>query len=119
MLRLSDRSRGESLVVALAVVLLVLLRCAAATLYEGFYFDSDQAIVGLMAKHLSTFHDFPLYYYGQNYMLGVQAWIIAPFFWLFRPSVAVMRLPLVLLNVVVALSLVWALVRTLSLRPSI
>ena len=43
-------------------------------------FDSDQAIVGLMAKHLSELQTFPLYFYGQGYMLGVEAWIAAPFF---------------------------------------
>ena len=51
-------------------------------------FNSDQAIVGLMAKHLSEFRTFPLFYYGQNYMLGVQSWIVAPFFWMARPSIA-------------------------------
>lgn len=116
---LFDGSRRELTAASAAAVLLVLLRCAVATAYEGFYFDSDQAIVGLMAKHLAAFHDFPLYYYGQNYMLGVQAWIIAPFFWILRPTVAAMRTPLVLLNAIVAVWLVRALARHLSLRPAV
>jgi hypothetical protein len=89
------------------------------TIYEGYYFDSDQAIVGLMAQHLAAFKEFPLFYYGLNYLLGVQAWIIAPFFWIARPSVAVMRLPLVILNVAVAMALVGALTRRLALRPAL
>jgi hypothetical protein len=48
----------------------------ALVLFRGFVFlwfeqnfDSDQAIVGLMAKHLSEFRAVPLFFYGQNYML--------------------------------------------------
>ena len=108
--------RQCALLGALAVAL-VLLRSVPATAYEGFYFDSDQAIVGLMARHLSRFHTFPLFYYSLNYILGVQAWIIAPFFWLGRPSVGLARAPLVALNVVVALWLLWRFTR-LRLRPS-
>src|SRR5580658_3347646 len=94
--------RRESVLFAGAAVVLVLLRSFVPTYYEGFDFGADQAIVGLMARHLSTMHDFPLYYYGLNYLLGVEAWIIAPFFWLLRSSVAAMRIPLVMLNVIVA-----------------
>ncbi len=111
--------RRERLLFAGLAVLLVLLRVVVPVAYEGFYFDSDQAIVGLMAKHLASFQRFPLYYYGLNYLLGVQAWIIAPFFWVFRPSVAVMRLPLVLLNAGVAVALVATLSRQLAIRPAL
>jgi hypothetical protein len=111
--------RRERFLVAAVAILLILFRSVVPTLFEGFYFDSDQAIVGLMARHLSAFHGFPLYYYGLNYLLGVQAWIIAPFFWLFRSSVAVMRLPLIALNAVVAVWLIVALERRLALRPAI
>jgi len=64
--------RERTLVCALAVAL-VLLRSFVAAYYEGFYFDSDQAIVGLMARHLSRLQTFPLFYYGLNYMLGVES----------------------------------------------
>src|SRR5205807_5837947 len=73
---------------------------------EGFFFDSDQAIVGLMALHLSQLRHFPLYYYGLNYLLGVQAWIIAISFALFHPSVTMMRAPLVALNAAVGVWLI-------------
>jgi hypothetical protein len=106
-----DRTRQRTVLCAVAVVL-VLVRSFVATYYEGFYFDADQAIVGLMARHLASGHDFPLFYYGLHYLLGVQAWIIAPFFWLGRSSVALMRAPFIAINAIVA---VW-LVRTLSDR---
>src|SRR5262249_10219059 len=63
-----------------AAILLPLPRGLVPPVYEGFYSASDQAIVGLMARHISTLHDFPVYYYSLNYLLAVQAWIIAPFF---------------------------------------
>jgi hypothetical protein len=84
---------------------LILLRSFVFVWYEQ-NFDSDQAIVGLMAKHLSEFRAFPLFFYGQHYMLGVEAWMAAPFFWLGGPTVTMLRLPLLLVNVAVALLLI-------------
>jgi hypothetical protein len=78
--------------------------------------DSDQAVYGLMAKHLSEFRAFPLFFYGQNYMLGVEAWIAVPFFWIGGPTAAMLRLPLVLLNLGVAVAYVLIFVR-FGLRP--
>ena len=110
--------RRELLFCAAAAAALVLVRSIVPTVYEGFYFDSDQAIVGLMAKRASAFQEFPLFYSGLNYILAVEAWIITPFFWLARPSVAVMRLPLIVLNVLVAVWLVVAISRPLGLNDA-
>lgn len=99
----------------LLAVLLVLLRSAVWMFWE-VSLNSDQAIVGLMAKHLSEFRTFPLFFYGQNYMLGVQSWIAVPFFWLGGPTVAMLRLPLVLINAGVAAGFVVVLTR-FGLRP--
>jgi hypothetical protein len=41
---------------------LVLLRAFPFVWWPGTHFDSDQAIVGLMAKHISEGRAFPLYY---------------------------------------------------------
>ena len=100
-----------------AAVGLVLLRSAVPTLWETA-FNSDQAIVGLMAKHLSEGRAFPLFFYGQNYMLGVQSWIAVPFFWAGGPTIAMLRLPLVLVNVGVAVALVVMFAR-LGMRPAL
>jgi hypothetical protein len=43
----------ERWLVAVGLVLLVLARSAVFVLWEHSDFDSDQAITGLMAKHLS------------------------------------------------------------------
>jgi len=116
---LVDTDRRERAVFCALAVALVLLRGFVATSYEGFFFDSDQAIVGLMARRLSSFREFPLFYYGLNYLLAVEAWIIAPFFWIARSSVTVMRLPFVALNAITAVSLVTALTGSLRLRPAL
>ena len=71
--------------VVVTTTALVLLRSYIFVRYGPAFFDSDQAVVGLMAKHLSDFQRFPLFYYSLNYILGVEAWIMVPFFWLAGP----------------------------------
>lgn len=88
--------------------LLVVLRCLPSMAFEQFNFDSDQAVVGLMAKHLANGRGFPLFFYGQNYMLGVEAWVAAPFIALGGANVTMLRLPVLVVNVVVV---VWLMTR--------
>ena len=108
--------RERALVMA-AVVALVAARSSVFLLWEQAAFDSDQAIVGLMAKHLAEGRAFPLFFYGQNYLLAVEAWMAAPLFWLPGPSVAALKLPLLALNVGVAALLVRLIEREMGLRP--
>jgi hypothetical protein len=54
-----------------------------------------------------------------NYLLGVQSWIIAPCFWVFRPSVVVMRLPLIALNAAVGVGLLVTFTSRLGIRPAL
>ena len=107
--------RAELRGAILLAILLVFLRSAVSIFWEAS-FNSDQAVVGLMAKHLSELRAFPLFFYGQNYMLGVQSWIAVPFFWLGGPTVAMLRLPLLLINAGVAAALLVVLTR-FGLRP--
>jgi len=111
--------RRQLALLGVLVVALVALRSFVATYYEGFYFDSDQAIVGLMARHMSRFQRFPLFYYSLNYILGVQAWIIAPFFWIGRSSVTLARLPFVALNALVGVWLVRRFTNHEGLSPTL
>jgi hypothetical protein len=113
--RQRSSGRHELLACIVAATALVGLRTIVPVAYEQI-FDSDQAIVGLMAKHLSELRAFPLFFYGQNYMLGVQAWLAAPLFRLGGPTVAMLRLPLALINVAVAILLITAFTRR-GLRP--
>ena len=121
--READRARHvwaaeRPLVLALGLAaLLVLARSAVFLWWEQAGFDSDQAIFGLMAKHISEGRGFPMFIYGAPYMLGVQAWLAAPLFAVFGPSVAILKVPVVLVNVATAGLLVWILHREGGLRP--
>lgn len=114
-----DGARRETWFFTTLAVLLVLVRAAVFVFHGYVNFDSDQAIIGLMAKHLSEFRTFPLFYYGQNYLLGTQSWIIAPFFWIARPSIAMQKIPVVIINVVAAVLLIRLIVSNLHLRPAV
>src|SRR3954471_1531389 len=96
----------------IAAIALVIFRSFPMVAYERLDFDSDQAIVGLMAKHLSELRTFPLFFYGQDYMLGVQSWVAAPFIRIGGPTVAMLRMPLVIINSVVAVWLMREIART-------
>jgi hypothetical protein len=107
----------EQWLVFVAAILIVLFRSAMFVFHEALSFDADEAVMGLMAKHLIGLRAFPLFYYGQNYMLGVEAWLAAPVFLVLGASVAALKLPLLAMNIAVGVLLVWLLERELGLRP--
>lgn len=110
-------SRRE-LILALGVAaLLVALRSWVFVGYEQAFFTSDQAIVGLMAKHISEGRAFPLFFYGQSYMLAVEAYVAAPFVLIGGPTVASLHLSLVAWNLCAAALLIVGLNRFAGLRP--
>lgn len=110
-------ARTEFRAAVLIAIVLVAIRSAVPLVTERSL-DSDQAIVGLMAKHASEFRTFPLFFYGQNYMLGVQAWLAVPFFWFGGPTAVMLRLPLLFINAGVAWGLM-VVFRRLGLRPAL
>ncbi len=103
---------------AVIAVLLVVFRSFVWLWWEQSFVNSDEATVGLMAMHLASAKVFPLMYYGQAYMLAVEAWLAAPLFLVFGPSIAVLQLPVVAMNVAVALLLLRLLVRESGLSPA-
>ena len=110
----SDERRELWICLAVAAAIVALQSIVPLTFEQ--YFDSDQAVYGLMAKHLSEGRAFPLFFYGQNYMLAVESWMAVPFFWIGGPTVAMLRTPLILVNLFVALGFIWFLT-TRGLRP--
>jgi hypothetical protein len=97
---------------ALAVaLLLVVARSFVFVWFEQADFDSDQAILGLMAKHLAEGRAFPLFQYGLDYGLAVETWCTVPVFWLFGPSVLALKGTVLALNGLTA----WLLMRLLCL----
>jgi hypothetical protein len=101
-----------------AAVALVAGRSLVFACWPQAAFNSDHAVVGLMAKHLAEGRAFPLFFYGQSYMLGVEAWLAAPLFSLVGPSVPALQLPLVLLNMLVGSLLILLLRRESHLSPA-
>ncbi len=101
------------------VIVAVLFRSAVLVAWPLAAFDSDQAITGLMAKHLAELRAFPVFYYGQNYMLAVEAWLAAPVFAVAGVSATALRLPLLAINIAIALLLLRGLVRETALRPAL
>jgi hypothetical protein len=101
------RARREYWLVLLALCTVIVFRSGVFVFWERAQFDADQAITGLMAKHLAELRAFPLFYYGQSYMLAVEAWLAAPLFALAGASVTALKLPLLVIN----FAIVWLLLR--------
>jgi len=108
---------SEHWTAAAIVLLVVLARSLVFVFWEHSYYDSDQAIVGLMAKHLMQGRAFPVFFYGQSYMLGVEAYLAVPVFLVAGVSVATLKFPLLVINLGVALMLLRTLEREVGLRP--
>jgi len=102
-------------VVLVAVV--VLFRAGIFVFWERAQFDSDQAIFGLMAKHLGELRALPVFMYGQNYILAVEAWMAAPLFAIAGASVTALKLPLLAINLATAVLLVRVFTRDVGLSP--
>ncbi len=100
-------------------VALVLARSAVFLIWEQAGFDSDQAIFGLMAKHLIDGVAFPVFIYGDSYLLAMQAWLAAPLFGIAEPSVAILKIPVVVINAVTGALLVRVLHRDARLPASL
>jgi hypothetical protein len=115
---MDSAARRTSVLAAFTIAAaLIAFRSFVWIFFEQSGFDSDQAVVGLMAKHLADGRAFPLFFYGQHYMLAVEPWLAAPFFKLFGASVATLKFPLLCVNIAVAVLLIWMLVRRFGLRP--
>src|SRR6266542_928865 len=110
--------RTTRIVVMASVAAVIVLRSAIFVFWPQAHFDSDQAVIGLMGKHLSEGRAFPMFLYGQSYIFAVEAWMAAVSFLLFGVSVAALKLPLLALNVAVGLLLIWLLEREAGLTPS-
>ena len=97
--------------IRLLLAALVIARSTVFVFWPASQFDSDQAVTGLMAKHLAELRAFPVFWYGQTYMLGVEAWLAAPVMIVLGATVTALKLPLLAMNVAIALLLFHGLTR--------
>lgn len=108
--------RGQLWLLLAAV--LVVFRCLPYVVWGTLAFDADQAVVGLMAKHVAEFRALPVYQYGLPYVLMVSAYTTAPFMWVLGATPFALKLPVLLTNVGVGVAVLWAMVRA-GVRPNI
>ncbi len=59
--------------------------------------NSDEGTIGMMAMHIAYHGDHPIFFYGQNYMGPLEAYLGAALFQLFGISVFTLRLGMILL----------------------
>src|SRR2546421_7412413 len=87
--RVRGRAFGIGLIVALLVGLALRLAVIASPLGE---IDGDEAVVGLMARHIAFVGERPVFYWGQPYLGSLEAFTAAPFFRLFDSSTLLLKL---------------------------
>src|SRR5438128_2438006 len=68
-----------------------LLLKAVALAAGAVSFNSDEAIVALMARHILQ-GERPIFFYGQAYMGSLDAWLVAGSFSLFGQTILAIRL---------------------------
>jgi hypothetical protein len=78
--------RGWALILGVALVLRLIVMASGAV-----SFHSDEAIVGLMARHINQGLPIPTFFYGQAYMGSLDALLISVSFRLFGESVLSIR----------------------------
>ncbi len=60
--------------------------------------DSDEAVIGLMARHILYGGERPVFFYGQHYMGALQAYMAAIAFWFLGATTLALRLAISLLT---------------------
>jgi hypothetical protein len=100
------------------VIATVVARSFAVVHWPEMFFEADQAITGLMAKHLAEGRAFPVFMYGQSYVLVLEAWLIAALFLIADTSVTIVKMVPVALNVLAAALLYGILTSSLAFRPA-
>ncbi|MCB0319519.1 MAG: glycosyltransferase family 39 protein [Bdellovibrionales bacterium] len=82
-----DRSQNCEIPTVTSYLMLVLMLVVGVAIRFDFLIasqfvpDSDEAIVGLMAKHITEGHGIPTFYYGQHYMGSFEPLLVS---WLFE-----------------------------------
>ena len=96
----SDRARLRTIGPALAAaVVLIATGFRLALVARGWpQLNSDEAVIGLMARNILYQHEYPLFYWGQYYLGPLQAYLAAGSFALLGPTPFALRLPDILLT---------------------
>src|SRR5260370_1583286 len=91
--RVLDGIRPRVFALGLGVAVLVGLALRLAVIASPLgELDGDEAVVGLMARHIAFLGDRPVFYYGQPYLGSLEAFSAAPLFRLVGSSSALLKL---------------------------
>ena len=86
-------ARRNRTYLALASLMLLGLALRGHVLWEtSCGIESDEAIVGLMARHMTEGASWPVFYYGQYYMGSLEPLLVAAMFKIFGPSNCALKL---------------------------
>ena len=88
----SSRGAGRWAPFAVVIALGVAVQGWAAAQWQA-NFDSDEAIVGLMARHILFRGQVPVYFYGQRYMGSLDSMLAALSMRFLGPTVIALRVP--------------------------
>src|SRR5215471_9947132 len=86
---MAPRAFGIGLAGLLLVGLALRLAIIASPLGE---IDGDEAVVGLMARHIAFLGERPVFYWGQPYLGSLEAFTAAPLFRVFDSSTLLLKL---------------------------
>lgn len=98
-----------------AILALALVPRLYLLVLTNFGIESDEAIVGLMGKHISEGRAWPVFYYGQRYLGTLEPFTVALLFKIFGRSNAVLKLAPLLYSLAFVI-LVYALSRRFTDR---
>src|SRR5436190_13335919 len=88
-----DWIRPRAFALGLAVALLVGLALRLAVMASPLgELDGDEAVVGLMARHIAFLGERPIFYWGQPYLGSLEAFAAAPLFRIFNSSTWLLKL---------------------------
>src|SRR6266567_6154835 len=79
-------------IIALVLIVGATILRLVFTSQGGPLTNSDEATIGVMALHIAYHGEHPIFFYGQNYMGTLEAYLAAAFFHLFGASVFTLRL---------------------------
>lgn len=104
--------KRNTMILAISLLLIVVVFRGVILFTGQRYLRSDEAVVGLMAKHIFTRGERPVYMYGQHYGGGhaIVAYIAAPLFAMFGKSAVLLGAITVTISVV-NLLILWLILR--------
>jgi len=84
---------------ALAIIMFGTLLRVLLAAFKWPLLNSDEGIMGIMALHIADHGEHPIFFYGQNYMGALDAYIGASLFKVFGSSIFTLRFSIILLYI--------------------